>query len=119
MKKKLIEKIRKAMEEDLFNGYTSDAVLYEVCCMISDMPKEPKKLVGIVERWSANNPIKTRQDKFLEQYPEVVKDEHGIINIAPCVIERSRFMKNDKSTCNTPEKLCRQCREEYWREEIE
>lgn len=83
------------------------------------MMKEPEKAVEIIEEWSAEHPIKTRQSEFLEQYPEVVKDEHGVINISPCVIERSRFMKNGKSTCNTPEKLCGQCRHEYWNEEVE
>ena len=38
--KKLIEKIKNAMKEDLFNGYTPDAVLHEVYCMISDTPKQ-------------------------------------------------------------------------------
>lgn len=38
--KKLIEKIKNAMKEDLFNGYTPDAVLHEVYRMISDTPKQ-------------------------------------------------------------------------------
>ena len=83
------------------------------------MMKEPKKAVEIIEEWSAEHPIKTRQSEFLEQYPEVAKDEYGIINIPPCVIERSRFMKIGESTCNTPKKLCGQCRHEYWNEEVE
>ena len=83
------------------------------------MMKEPEKAVEIIEEWSAEHPIKTRQSEFLEQYPEVAKDEYGIINIPPCVIERSRFMKIGESTCNTPKKLCGQCRYEYWNEEVE
>lgn len=83
------------------------------------MMKEPEKAVEIIEEWSAEHPIKTRQSEFLEQYPEVAKDEYGIINIPPCVIERSRFMKIGESTCNTPKKLCGQCRREYWNEEVE
>lgn len=83
------------------------------------MMKEPEKAVEIIEEWSAEHPIKTRQSEFLEQYPEVAKDEYGIINIPPCVIERSRFMKIGESTCNTPKKLCGQCRNEYWNEEVE
>lgn len=71
------------------------------------MMKEPKKAVEIIEEWSAEHPIKTRQSEFLEQYPEVAKDEYGIINIPPCVIERSRFMKIGESTCNTPKKTLR------------
>lgn len=83
------------------------------------MMKEPEKAVEIIEKWSDEHPVKTRQSVFLERYPEVVKDEHGVINISPCVIERSRFKKNSERICNTPKKLCGQCRHEYWNEEVE
>ena len=83
------------------------------------MMKEPEKAVEIIEEWSAEHPIKTRQSEFLEQYPEVAKDEHGVIDIAPCAIEKSRFRKNSGRICNTPKKPCRQCRHEYWNEEVE
>ena len=83
------------------------------------MMKEPEKAVEIIEEWSAEHPIKTRQSEFLEQYPEVAKDEHGVIDIAPCAIEKSRFRKNSERICNTPEKSCKQCRNEYWNEEVE
>ena len=83
------------------------------------MMKEPKKAVEIIEKWSDEHPTKTRQSVFLERYPDTAKDENGVIDIAPCVIERSRFMKIGESTCNTPKKLCGQCRHEYWNEEVE
>ena len=83
------------------------------------MMKEPEKAVEIIEKWSDEHPVKTRQSVFLERYPDTAKDENGVIDIAPCVIERSRFMKIGESTCNTPKKLCGQCRHEYWNEEVE
>lgn len=89
------------------------------CFTTSIETEAPDKLVAIIEKWSDEHPTKTRQSVFLEQYPEVAKDEYGIINIPPCVIERSRFMKIGESTCNTPKKLCGQCRHEYWNEEVE
>ena len=83
------------------------------------MMKEPEKAVEIIEKWSDEHPVKTRQSVFLERYPDTTKDENGVIDIAPCVIERSRFRKNSKRICNTPEKSCKQCRNEYWNEEVE
>lgn len=57
------------------------------------MMKEPEKAVEIIEEWSSEHPIKTRQSVFLERYPDTTKDENGVIDIAPCAIEKSRFKK--------------------------
>lgn len=75
--------------------------------------------VEAVEKWAAEHPTKTRQSVFLERYPDTTKDENGVIDIAPCAIEKSRFKKNSERICNTPKKLCGQCRHEYWNEEVE
>ena len=83
------------------------------------MMKEPEKAVEIIEKWSDEHPVKTRQSVFLERYPDTAKDENGVIDIAPCAIEKSRFKKNSERICNTPKKLCGQCRHEYWNEEVE
>ena len=83
------------------------------------MMKEPEKAVEIIEKWSDEHPTKTRQSVFLERYPDTAKDENEVIDIAPCVIEKSRFGKNSERICNTPKKLCGQCRHEYWNEEVE
>lgn len=76
--------------------------------------KDPEKLVEVIERWSANNSVKTRQSVFLEQYQDAETDEHGVIDIAPCAIEKSRFRKNSECICNTPEKSCEKCKKMYW-----
>lgn len=81
--------------------------------------ENPEKAVEIVKKWAKEHPLKTRQSKFLEHYPDAIISEDGVIDIAPCVIEKSRFRKNSRSICNTPEKLCGQCRHEYWNEEVE
>ena len=38
-----------------------------------------EEIVPIVEKWSKENPRKTRQDVFLEQYPEAGTDTKGIL----------------------------------------
>lgn len=58
-------------------------------------------------------PKKTRQDKFLEIFPNTQKIE-GAINICPYKIEASYGEKN----CWV-EKDCIVCQKEYWLEEVE
>lgn len=102
-------------------SYTSCAgcVLEHKCPTTSMETEASDKLVEIIEKWSKEHPAKTRQSVFLERYPDTAKDENGVIDIAPCDIEKSRFRKNSERICNTPKKLCRQCRHEYWNEEVE
>lgn len=89
------------------------------CFTTSIETEVPDKLVAIIEKWSDEHPTKTRQSVFLERYPDTAKDENEVIDIAPCAIEKSRFGKNSERICNTPEKSCKQCRNEYWNEEVE
>lgn len=44
-------------------------------CMVDQLYEE---IVPIVEKWAKENPRKTRQDVFLEQWPETTPDEHGV-----------------------------------------
>ena len=53
-------------------------------CMVDQLYEE---IVPIVEKWAKQNPRKTRQDVFLEQWPETTPDEHGVMRWIP-VTER-------------------------------
>ena len=53
-------------------------------CMVDQLYEE---IVPIVEKWAKENPRKTRQDVFLEQWPETTPDEHGVMRWIP-VTER-------------------------------
>ena len=78
--------------------------------------KDMDKIVPIVEYWAAQNPSKTRQDVFLEHYPNAPKDMHGVLRACPRHIEGYDFcslMCGDKSID------CRDCRREYWTVEVE
>ena len=79
------------------------------CC---DTFEWQERLVAIVEEWSKEHPHKTRQDLFLEQYPDVSLS-YGIINIKPCQIVRNHTYGE---CCITD---CPQCRKEFWTQEVE
>lgn len=83
------------------------------------MMKEPEKAVEIIEKWSAEHPVKTRQDKLLEQYPDFKIGAQGIVNLSPCVVEPSRFVKDNTSPCAKTNMTCQECKWEYWMEEVE
>lgn len=71
-------------------------------------------VVKEVEAWSAAHPRKTRQDVFLEQYPEAEIDERGDLMLCPRRISvdfRSRY-----ANCT---KMCSDCRREFWMQEVE
>lgn len=55
---------------------------------------------------------KTRQDVFLEQYPDVSLC-YGIISIQPCQIVRNYTYGECRITD------CPQCRKEYWMKEVD
>lgn len=66
------------------------------------------------EEWSAAHPRRTRQDVFLEQYPEAEIDERGDLMLCPRRISvdfRSRY-----ANCT---KMCSDCRREFWMQEVE
>lgn len=65
-----------------------------------------EEMVPIVEKWSKENPRKTRQDVFLEQYPEAGTDTKGILRICP------KFISADWGNCK--HMLCSDCRISYW-----
>lgn len=71
-------------------------------------------VVKEVEEWSAAHPRKTRQDVFLEQYPEAEIDEQGYLQLCPRRISadcRSRIRLCTK-------RLCSDCCREFWMQEV-
>lgn len=58
-------------------------------------------------------PKKTRQDEFLEHYPDAALDSEGALKIAPCWIERAYSTSFcEKAGCST-------CQRDYWLQEVE
>ena len=88
-------------------------------CVVSDVaPDEDyKRIIAAVERWSKEHPRKTRQSVFLEQYPEAKIDVNGVVGLCPMFISAAH--RDSDGECNCPEKMCRDCRREFWMQEVE
>jgi hypothetical protein len=72
------------------------------------------QIVKNTEEWSAAHPRRTRQDVFLEQYPEAEINERGDLMLCPRRISvdfRSRY-----ANCT---RMCSDCRREFWMQEVE
>lgn len=78
---------------------------------------DPTSLVNQVENWAEENPIKTRQSEFLKQWPETVIGEHGAIMICPAAL--SSAYRGSYGECKNLEKVCIDCRREFWMQEVE
>jgi hypothetical protein len=75
------------------------------------------RIVAIVEEWSAAHPRKTRQDVFLEQYPETQIDDNGVLGVCPAPIFHSH--RTDGGRCIDINRKCTDCRREFWMQEVE
>ena len=79
------------------------------------MFENPERAVKIVEEWSAAHPRKTRQDVFLEQWPNAkIIPDTNTLDVYPCVIEPT--MQNTGRCVN---QSCVDCRREFWSQEVE
>ena len=88
------------------------------CVVSSVAPDEDyKRIITAVEQWSKEHPRKTRQSVFLEQYPEAEIDANGVVGLCPMSISAAH--RDSDGECNCPEKLCRDCRREFWMQEVE
>ena len=87
-----------------------------ICNTIWDI-HDAEKLVQVVEEWAKEHPHKTRQDKFLEQYPEARVDKDGILRICPADI--TKILRDEYGGCKNPMENCNKCRREFWGQEVE
>ena len=69
----------------------------------------PEEAVELVEQWSNEHPIKTRQSEFLKMFPNVSLDNYNVIDICPIDLN---------TTIECLDKGCVKCRKEYWSKEI-
>ena len=89
------------------NGCPADK---NICCSAFAWQEE---LVAVVEKWSKENPRKTRQSIFLEQYPNA-KCVDGILVFCPKMIDTCfscPIYANDNVDCST-------CKHEFWSQEV-
>lgn len=77
-----------------------------------NMGTPAEEVVREVEEWATAHPRKTRQSVFLEQWPKARVGVDGVLIVPPCYIEPSL-----RSVCS--EKVCADCRREFWMQEVE
>ena len=64
-----------------------------------------------MSKWE-RKPKKTRQDEFLEHYPDAKRDVSGVLAITPCSLgERKHKYCEDRT--------CWECKSDYWLQEEE
>lgn len=75
-----------------------------------------EKLVNIVEKWSSEHPHKTRQSVFLEQWPNCMIDNNGVVGICPRNVDNKYICDLERSyDCHG----CSACRREFWMQGVE
>ncbi len=82
-----------------------------------NMTTRAEDVVKEVEEWSAAHQRKTRQSVFLEQYPEAVLDQFGVMQMCPMAI--SAAYRDSDGECKNPERPCKDCQREFWMQEVE
>lgn len=96
-----------------------DCPLYREHCSLSTQTSDEdyQRVINVVEKWSKEHPRKTRQSVFLEQYPEAQTDIDDMLCVCPKIISAAH--RDSSGVCKTPEKLCVDCRREFWMQEVE
>lgn len=92
--------------------------MYTLGCIkkgINDYNTKAEDVVAEVEAWAALHPRKTWQSVFLEQYPEGEIDSRGCLMLCPKRI--SADCRNRYGNCT--KRLCSDCCEEFWGQEVE
>ena len=81
-------------------------------CMVDQLYEE---IVPIVEKWAKENPRKTRQDVFLEQWPNAEICDDNILSACPKVFDRNFACHFEDDIHYT----CFDCRRKFWSQKVE
>lgn len=94
----------------LYNNFSEMGSVCDVLLHITD--EKASRVKSIVEQWSKDNPIKTRQSELLKMFPKVpMKDD--VIDICHATVVKG--LKNAEH-CNHI--LCEDCRKTFWLTEV-
>lgn len=97
------------------SGCAECPALQMTCVSVRSVTAE---YIAAVEQWSKEHPRKTRQDVFLEQYPEAELTKDGAVSICPVAV--SAAYRNKTGGCVSPIRpRCGDCRREFWMQEVE
>lgn len=88
----------------------------DLCCAVGQgSTLDAKEQIAIVEEWSAAHPRKTRQDVFLEQWPEAEIDKSGCLMLCPLTVSAEHRDRHGECT----NLVCSGCRRKFWMQEVE
>lgn len=85
------------------------------CCMVK---MNLKQMISIVEQWSKEHPVKTRQSEFLKMFPNAKIDDDGYLSVAPCQLYKDMEEKDENGVCRK-NCGCAECRHDFWIKEVE
>lgn len=85
--------------------------------MVDDSGKAVGKVVKIVEKWSKEHPRKTRQDVFMGQWPEAEIDKYECLMLCPRRV--SAGYRNQYKDLDCMNRVCSDCRFDFWMQEVE
>lgn len=91
--------------------------MYSSDCDYESLVKAVETLAKAVEMWAAEYPRKTRQDVFLEQWPDAQLDEDGVLKVCPALISAAYI--DEDGGCVDLCRVCVDCRREFWMQEVE
>ena len=90
---------------------------YVGCCAVDvESTLDATAQVAIIEKWSTEHPRKTKQDIFLEQWPETKVGDNGILTLCPAVVSSTH--RSQYGGCKTLSALCDDCCREFWTQEV-
>jgi hypothetical protein len=84
-------------------------------CSISDIMSDEdcERIIAIVEQWSKEHPVKTRQGVFLKQWPNCTIDNDGVVGMCPKSVDKDFICDVNRFAG------CLNCRREFWMQEVE
>lgn len=75
-----------------------------------------EQMVDIVNKWTSEHPIKTRQSELLRVIPNLRLDKNGSIFLCPATITGDLCgVYSDKHGCDN----CYDCRKNFWNQEVD
>lgn len=84
------------------------------------LPEElDENVVDSVEKWAKENPVKTRQSKFLEMFPNASVIANGTLGICPKSLDKDRNCFYSTDYGNSKFVDCLGCRNQFWLEEVD
>ena len=72
------------------------------------------KVTKVIEEWNKESPCKTRQDAFLEQWPNAKVFIDGVLDFCPLELDECYPCPSTDIKMR-----CQSCRREFWMQEVE